>query len=225
MLYSGIYAGTIHTFCDQFNYTDPITFNIDADGNIQLPSFVEGSLQGGKVDSSGQVTGASITVNSLSLGQLKIPYAGHDDGNAFNLSGTSANGITSIIQANLISSDPSSVEVIDNGDGTHSVTGSGDDLTLHSVGNDVMTGGGVREAFVFTPGFGRNEVTDFIAGSQDHDTIDLSATHYSTLAQVLRHTTMSDGSATIHLNPHDTITLDGVTKGQLKAHPNDFSFA
>lgn len=224
MLYSGTYSGTIHTFCDQFSYTDAIAFTIDQDGNVELPSFVEGSLQSGKIDGSGHVTGASITVNSLSLGQVKIPYSGSDNGTFFSISGTSANNITSIIQANLISSGSSKVEVTDNGDGTHAVTGSGDDLTLHSVGNDVMTGGGVRDIFVFTPGFGQNEVTDFIAGGQNRDTIDLSETHYSSLAQVLRHTTMSDGSATIQLNPHDSITLDGITKGQLKAHPNDFAF-
>ena len=41
---------------------------------------------------------------------------------------------------------------------------------------------------------------------------------------MLHHTAMSDGSAVIHLNRHDSITLDGITKAELKAHPKDFAF-
>lgn len=116
------------------------------------------------------------------------------------------------------------VNAFDNGDGTHSIFGQESGQILESLGNDTMTGAGVRERFVFTPGFGQDEITDFYATSPQHDTIDLSNTQFHTLAQVLRHTTMGDGSATIHLNPHDSITLDGITKAQLKAHPKDFAF-
>ena len=118
------------------------------------------------------------------------------------------------------------VDASDNGDGTHTIEGSGaNGQIFQSIGNDTMTGYGVSERFVFVPHFGQDEVTDFAAVGQTHDTIDLTDTHFSTLAQVLRNTTMSGGSAEIHLNPQDTITLDGVTKAQLKAHPGDFVFA
>lgn len=214
----------IHSYCSEFDYSSPIDFTIDRNGNIDLPGYATGGyLQDGHIDSGGRVSGLSITVQSRSLGTLDIPYSGTDDDGHFSVSGTSVNGITSTIQADMIRPLPS-VSTVDNGDGTHSVTGSGDDLTLHSVGNDVMTGGGVRERFVFTPGFGQSEITDFVAGGQGHDIVDLSATHYDSLAQVLRHTSMSDGSATIHLNRHDSITLDGVTKGQISHNPQAFAF-
>ena len=116
------------------------------------------------------------------------------------------------------------VAAADTGNNTHTITGLANGQTLYSIGNDVMTGGGVAERFVFVPAFGHDEVTDFFAPGPAHDTVDLSNTGLRGLAAVLRHTTMSGGSATIHVNPQDSITLDGVTKAQLHAHPNDFAF-
>ena len=37
-------------------------------------------------------------------------------------------------------------------------------------------------------------------------------------------TTMSDGSATIHTGQDQSVTLTGVTKQQLAAHPHDLVF-
>ena len=117
------------------------------------------------------------------------------------------------------------VYALDNGDSTHTIFAMANHQTLASIGNDVMTGGGVSETFTFQPHAGHEEVTDFLAAGLGHDTLDLSATHLTTLAQVLQHTTMHAGSAVIHLNPQDTITLDGISKTQLKAHPHDFALA
>jgi autotransporter passenger strand-loop-strand repeat protein len=113
----------------------------------------------------------------------------------------------------------------DNGDGTHTMEAYAGGQVLTSIYDDVMTGDGPSERFVFSPHFGQDEITDFNVAGAGHDVVDLSNTRFSSLVEVLQHTTMSFGSATIHLNPHDSITLDGVTKAQLKAHPHDFALA
>ncbi len=117
------------------------------------------------------------------------------------------------------------VTAVINGDGTHTITASADGQDLYSAYNDTMTGSGSGERFVFLPGFGRDVVTDFDVAGPGHDVVDLSSTGLGTLAKVLSATTMVDGNATIHVDKQDTITLDGVTKAQLKARPGDFVFA
>ncbi len=117
------------------------------------------------------------------------------------------------------------VVATNNGDGTHTVTANANGQVLYSAGNDTLTGGGSSETFVYLPGSGRDVVTDFQAAGQGHDVLDLSNTHLNTLAQVLNSTTVSGGTATIHVNRQDTITLDGVSRADLKAHRSDFLFA
>lgn len=117
------------------------------------------------------------------------------------------------------------VYALDNGDNSHAIFAMADKQTLQSIGNDIITGGGAQETFMFTRGFGQDEITDFSVAGRSHDIINLSSMHFSTLAQVLLHTTMSNGSAEIHLNPHDTIKLDGVNLAQLTTNPKDFVFS
>ena len=50
-----------------------------------------------------------------------------------------------------------------NDDGTHTVLGSANNLHLAALGNDTMTGGGAREAFVFKAHPGQETITDFRA--------------------------------------------------------------
>ncbi|MCK2055322.1 Ig-like domain-containing protein [Methylobacterium sp. 37f] len=102
MAYAGTYTGTIHTYCAEFDYTDPITFTIDKNGLIDLPFSSQGSLRDGSIDNSGNISGISITVRSLSLGTVVIPYSATDDGTTFSGTGSSSNGIISTIQATLV---------------------------------------------------------------------------------------------------------------------------
>lgn len=113
----------------------------------------------------------------------------------------------------------------DNGDNTHTAEAFVSGQVLSSIHDDVMTGDGYSERFVFYPHFGHDEIANLVVGGAGHDIVDLSNTHFTTLAEVLNHTTMGDGSATIHLNPHDSITLDGVTRAQIKSHAQDFALA
>lgn len=107
-------------------------------------------------------------------------------------------------------------------DGGHTIESVADGQRLYSIHDDVMTGGGSNEQFVFFPHFGQDEITDFRVAGAGHDVVDLTNTQFHTLAEVLHHTVTSHGSAEIQVNRQDSITLDGVTKAELKAHRNDF---
>ena len=69
-----------------------------------------------------------------------------------------------------------------------------------------------------------DEITNFHVAKASHDFLDLSNGPFSSIAQVLRHTSTVQGSATIHLDQDSTVTVDGVTKAQLAQHHNVFFF-
>ena len=98
---------------------------------------------------------------------------------------------------------------------------------IHSSSNDVMTGSGGSTTFVFTPGFGQDEITNFnyASGTQAHDIISVPKAEFQSMAQLFHHiTTGLDGSAVLHLNPSNSIKIDGVTKAELITHSSDFRF-
>lgn len=115
-------------------------------------------------------------------------------------------------------------QTLSNGDGTATSTGYEDRQALFSIGNDVMTGNGQRDNFVFGPAMGHAVVTDFVMGGSGHDTITLSHGDFDSIAQVLHSTTMDHGSAVIDVSTDDTIRLVGVTKAQLIGHKADIAF-
>ena len=90
------------------------------------------------------------------------------------------------------------------------------------------TGDALRTTFVFVDGPDTvlQTITNFHATGAGHDTISLPPSDFTSLADVLRNTTMSNGNATIHdpNNANASLTLMGVTKAELKSHPHDFSF-
>ena len=110
------------------------------------------------------------------------------------------------------------------GAGDDGITGTtGNDTIVGGAGNDTMTGDGGHDRFVFHPGSGRDVVTDFGASGPNRDTLVFTGGDFSGVADVLRHTTMSQDNVIIHIDPRDTVTLDNVTKAELRAHPSDFS--
>jgi hypothetical protein len=114
--------------------------------------------------------------------------------------------------------------------GGHAIIGAQSDLTLTSVGDDVMTGGGSSETFVFNPIFGSDKITDFAAHDSggSHDTISLSTTDFANFAIVLNDATASGaggGNTTIvSTTTHDALTLNGVTTSELATLSADFAF-
>ena len=80
-------------------------------------------------------------------------------------------------------------------------------------------------SFVFDRGFGIDVISGFKVGGAHHDVIDLPASDFTGIADVLRHTGDIQGSAWI-TDPKtgDAIRFAGVTTAELTAHPKDFIF-
>jgi len=106
--------------------------------------------------------------------------------------------------------------------------GGGTGEVLQSQYNDVMTGDGTGSTtFLFKPGFGQDEITNFHHdnSAQPHDFISVPRSEFASMASLFHHiTTALDGDAVIHLNRRDTIKVDGITKAELITHPSDFRF-
>lgn len=77
------------------------------------------------------------------------------------------------------------------------------------------------QTFVFKPQTGDTSVSDFLVSDSDHDALNFSKQNFSSISDILRHTTMSDGNAVIHVSDNDTVCLYGVTKADLKHNLSD----
>lgn len=130
-------------------------------------------------------------------------------------------------QSDLYSADYSvqRTETLYNNDGTHTISGLADGQRLLSIQDDTMTGNGRNETFVFRRGFGQDTVTDFIAAGPGHDRLTFQSSTFSSVAQVLNRTSDVDGNAVIHVGRNESVTLLGVTKDSLAAHPGDIHLA
>lgn len=102
--------------------------------------------------------------------------------------------------------------------------GAGADKLNGEDGNDTMTGGTGNDRFEFRKGGDADVILDFVAGAGAGDVIRLIAfgAPFNSFAEVLAATSDVGGDAVIDLGGGDTITLVGVTKGQLAA--DDFIF-
>jgi Tol biopolymer transport system component len=207
----------------------------DAAGNAsaEIPSFL--TLQTGvrgqpyvddeeEFDSSGNLTGEYFTkrsgavyladtVTNLPNGNIDVDYS----------AGTYFNTQSFYNQDDLYGPQYAlKVETLYNDDGTTSVTGFMNGVTLKSVRDDIMTGGGSRETFSFAPHFGQDEIADFQVHGPGHDFISLSTQDFASVGQVLNHTWNVDGNAVIHIGLRQTITLENVDAAELRANPQDF---
>lgn len=96
--------------------------------------------------------------------------------------------------------------------------------TAHPAHGATLSGAGADTTFVFTPHPGQDTITGFGLSGAGADHLSFSSRSFSGLADVLRHTTMSSEGAVIHLSAQDSVTLVGVTKQALRAHPGAFAF-
>jgi hypothetical protein len=118
-------------------------------------------------------------------------------------------------------------ETLDNNDGTHNTIGFADGQTLVSRGDDLFTGGGAGETFVFNRIYGHAEITDFgthLAGA-GHDTISLPAAEFADFNAMLAATHDVGANAVIESSDGDSVVLDNVSLAMLStASPDDFFF-
>lgn len=103
--------------------------------------------------------------------------------------------------------------------------GSGDDTLIGGAGNDVLTGGSGADTFVFAAGSGRDVVTDFQAGADGKDVVELSKDVFADYQAFIASGVFTDGDhgAEIAFKDGSTITFDGVKTEQFVI--DDFRFA
>ena len=133
----------------------------------------------------------------------------------------------SVAATTLYAADGSTVSR-SNGGGVTVNGGSATGEVLQSQYDDVMTGDGTGSTtFLFKPGFGQDEITNFNYdnSAQPHDFISVPRSEFASMASLLHHiTTALDGDAVIHLDRRDSIKVDGISKAELITHPSDFRF-
>jgi VCBS repeat-containing protein len=96
----------------------------------------------------------------------------------------------------------------------------GSDVDILIGGNgDTLIGGAGSDTFVFRPGFGKNTVTDF---SVNNDTVQLDKSLFTSVSDILAHTTTGPTGAIIHAGTESSIELLGVSLAQLQSHQADF---
>jgi Ca2+-binding RTX toxin-like protein len=93
--------------------------------------------------------------------------------------------------------------------------GSGNDFLI-GANNDTLIGGAGNDTFVFNQGFGKETIADFNP-NQDHLAFNHALFTQYTAAQILSQTHDTSAGAVIVVDPHDTVTLTGVTVAQLQA--------
>jgi alpha-tubulin suppressor-like RCC1 family protein len=78
--------------------------------------------------------------------------------------------------------------------------------------------------FVFNPGVGQEDIYGFRERGAGHDVLSLPTSDAGILAEILMNATYDSSGTTLHLGHGDSIELMGVTKSDLRAHPDDFAF-
>lgn len=90
-------------------------------------------------------------------------------------------------------------------------------------GDDELTGGAGSDVFVFkATNFGKDTITDFLAGSGSDDVIEFDDAVFADLSAVLAAATQVEADTVITYDADNTITLKNVTKTNL--HTDDFRF-
>jgi Ca2+-binding RTX toxin-like protein len=99
----------------------------------------------------------------------------------------------------------------------------GNDILAGGRSDNRMTGGSGSDVFVFkATQFGKDTITDFVAGSDSDDLIEFDDAVFADLSAVLAAATQVGADTVITYDIDNTITLKNVTKTNL--HADDFRF-
>ena len=98
----------------------------------------------------------------------------------------------------------------------------GNDTLTSTAANDVMSGKGGHDTFIFAPHFGKDTIKDFQAKGSGHDVVQFNGGALSSLADVLAHASQSAHGVVI-ADHGDTLTLKNTKVADL--HASDFHFA
>lgn len=102
------------------------------------------------------------------------------------------------------------------------IGGLGSTRFVGGEGGDTITGGSGNDVFVFGPNFGKDTITDFVAGAGTDDVIEFDDAVFADLSSVLAAASQVGADTVIAYDANNTITLKNVAMSNL--HQDDFRF-
>jgi serralysin len=103
------------------------------------------------------------------------------------------------------------------------VGGSGANTLTGGAGDDILIGGAAADFFVYSPNWGHDTITNFVATGTAHDTIRIDDSVFADWASLLAASSQSGGDTIVTADANNTITLKNVTVSSLQSM--DFQFA
>lgn len=103
------------------------------------------------------------------------------------------------------------------------IGGAGSQQLYGGNGNDTLTGGSGDDVFIVTHGSGSDIITDFSAGPNGGDLLQLGSYGFTTFDKVLANMSQSGNDVVVHLNGSETVTLQNHSISDFAA--GDFQYA
>ncbi|MBB6225527.1 serralysin, partial [Rhizobium leguminosarum] len=103
------------------------------------------------------------------------------------------------------------------------VGGSGSNTLTGGAGDDILVGGAAADFFVYSPNWGHDTITNFVAAGMTHDTIKIDVSVFADWAALLAASNDSGSDTIITADADNTITLKNVAVSSLQS--SDFQFA
>jgi Ca2+-binding RTX toxin-like protein len=97
------------------------------------------------------------------------------------------------------------------------VGGSGSNTLSGGAGNDVLIGGAAADFFVFTPNWGHDTITNFVATGTARDTIRIDSAVFADWASLLAASSQAGTDTIITADVENTITLKNVALSSLQS--------
>jgi hypothetical protein len=151
---------------------------------------------------------SSLTVTDPTTGKTLIQLTTNSSG--------SFSGLMSGLTNTVHSFDVAAKDALGNAGVEHIIYGTtGNDVLTSTAANEVLTGRGGSDTFVFSGSFGKDTVSDFQASM---DVLQLNHSAFADFASVLSHATQVGSDVVIAQDAHDAITLQNTALVQLTSH-------
>lgn len=100
--------------------------------------------------------------------------------------------------------------------------GAGNEFLSGGNGNDTLSGGAGNDTFMFSPGFGKDVITDFQNANGAHDVLQFDRAAFADFNAVQSHMTQNGTSVVITFDANNTVEVRNTTLDQF--HATDFIF-